>query len=412
MLSLSRIVAPSLRLALGLVVGAAAHAQTVSVDTVPAYGTLGSITGTVTGVDPATHHVAVYIQIEGSGWWTKPTAVTRTVSIGGGGGFSAFVGTGGPGSLDPQATIFCAALLPIAETPPLAAGAGRIPASLAPLALDCVERYGRTIEFAGLTWAVKGAPLPAGPGSNLFSDRESDVWVDEDGLHLRVAEFDGDWWAVELILLSPVGYGTYAIQTRSRLDVLDPRLTFGMFVWDTYGDDDATPGSDHREVDFEDSRWSDALEPTSSQWVVQPFAAPGHLQRYTLPDLSADAALTRVISWEPERVKFTALLGHHGPDATTWPAASVIEQDVFAHDPPFQHVPPSGRERFRLNLWLNPLEVGAGVPMEPTSGQPVEVVIEDFVFVPEPGRALSAAAGGLVLVALARRRGAPGASPR
>ena len=46
-------------------------AQSISVDTLPAYGTLGFITGTVTGVDPSTHQVAVYIQIEGSGWWTK-----------------------------------------------------------------------------------------------------------------------------------------------------------------------------------------------------------------------------------------------------------------------------------------------------------------------------------------------------
>ena len=36
-------------------------AQSISVGTVPPYRTLGFITGTVTGVDPNTHHVAVYI---------------------------------------------------------------------------------------------------------------------------------------------------------------------------------------------------------------------------------------------------------------------------------------------------------------------------------------------------------------
>ena len=166
---------------------ASAGAQTLDISSLPTYGTLGSITGQVTGVDPITHHVATYIQIEGSGWWTKPTIASPTVPIAPNGTFTANVGTGGPASLDSRATIFCAALLPIGVSPPTVSGGGRIPASLVPLAIDCQEHYSRTFSFAGFTWAVKEAPSPVGPGGNRFSDRLVDVFVDGDGLHLRVA---------------------------------------------------------------------------------------------------------------------------------------------------------------------------------------------------------------------------------
>ena len=138
-----------------------------------------------------------YIQIEGLGWWTKPTFAAPTVSINPDGTFTANVTTGG---LDPLATIFCAALVPTDYTPPQAAGSYRVPADLNSVAIDFTERYGRTLSFANRTWAVKKAPAPVGPGSNDFSDNPSDVWVDSAGLHLTIHS-NIIWWATEVILL-------------------------------------------------------------------------------------------------------------------------------------------------------------------------------------------------------------------
>ena len=378
-----------------LVFARAAVAQTIAVDTVPPYGTLGLLTGTVTGVDPATHHVAVYIQIEGSGWWTKPTTASPTVPIGVAGDFSANVGTGGAGSLDPRATIFCAALLPVATAPPIALGAVRIPASLSPLAIDCHERYARTLEFAGRTWAVKESNFPVGPGPNLFSDRAADVFVDGDGLHLRVAFHDGAWWSTEVILLEHLGHGTYSVQTDSEVDDLDANVTFGMFTWDAYGDDESVPGWPHREIDFEDGRWGNAADATNAQMVVQPYTNPENLRRYTIPDLQADAALTRLFTWDGDAIGFVALTGHHDP--LDFPLPSVVDEWSYVHAPPARHVPTAGRERFRLNLWR------IGGAAAPASGQTVEVVITDFTYVPEPGLLAMQAAGLLGLLLLARR---------
>jgi hypothetical protein len=239
--------------------------------------------------------------------------------------------------------------------------------------MDCLERFGRTITFAGRTWAVKEAPLPVGPGNNRFSDRTDDVWVDSEGLHLTIRERNGQWWSSEVILLDRLGYGTYVFKTRSRTDILDVNATFGLFTWDPYGDNES-PGSPHREIDYEDSRWGVAGDP-NTQAVVQPWNVAGNRHRFNLPDLSADARLTRIFKWEPGKINFLTLAGHQSP--TGYPNTSVIDDWPYVHEPAKQHyVPEPGRESVRLNLWLN--------QAAPANGQTIEVVVTDFSFVPMP----------------------------
>lgn len=382
----------------------AAGAQTISISGVPDYGALGSVTGSVGGVDPAAHRVAAFIHIEGSGWWTKPTLASPTVGIDAGGAFEVDVGTGGPSSLDSRAVVFCTALIPAAVTPETASGATRIPASLAPLAIDCEQRYGRTLWFSGLEWGVKESPLPVGPGANVFSDREEDVFVDAEGrLHLRIAFHDGKWWSAELVLLHSLGYGSYWVHTDSPLDVLDPNATFGVFLWDLWGDETSVPGSPNREIDVEDSRWTDVSDPTSSQAVVQPAAAtPQNLHRYALPDLSGDARVTRALDWAPDAIRFLALRGHHWP--SSFAPGDVIDEYAYIHAPAEQrYVPTAGRETLRIALWLNHVELGGAPPPHPAGGEPVEVIVERIA-IPEPERWLLHAAGIGCLGLLARRR--------
>jgi hypothetical protein len=201
-------------------------------------------------------------------------------------------------------------------------------------------------------------------------------------LHLTVKFHDGFWWATEVILLDgPRGFGTYVFQTASRLDVLDANVTFGAFIWDPYGDEETVPGSLHREIDFEDSRWGASADPTNAQAVVQPFGVPGNLHRYTIPNLGVDPALTRFFTWRPNRIDFVALSGHLSP--FSYPSGSVIDQFSYIEDAATNHfVPTPGRESFRFNLWPNNVELGGAPPPRPVDGQPVEVVITDFRFMP------------------------------
>lgn len=358
----------------GVFARAAGAVPAIEIVSVPVYAEEGFVTGVASGVDFATHQVAPYIYIDGVGWFTKPTFASPTVPLSGAGSFSADVVTGG---VDKWATIYCVALIGNSVSPPAANGAVRIPASLAALAMDCQERYGATLVFKGFTWAVKGTPAPVGPNGNWFSDDAQSVWVDGQGMHLKI-RFDGSrWTAAEVILIAGETRGSYGLarfQTESRLDILDENATFAFFSWDPHGD--GAPPNVTRELDIEDGRWGNPADPTNAQFVVQPYTTPGNLVRYTLPDLTSNARLTRLMSWLPGRVNFTALAGYH--QATGFPPSAVIHESVYLDDPSASHfVPDPGRAAFHFNLWLND-----AAPLAPASGQEVEVIITDFSFHP------------------------------
>ena len=159
-----------------LLLAATSHGQSVSIASVPSYGSPGNLTGWVSGVpNPQAYRVAVYIHIEGSGWWNKPGGGVASVPVASNGFFSANVVTGG---IDDRATGFYVALVPPGGSAPSAMGANNIPTSLTSVAEDFEERYAREIQFAGRTWGVKDAPIPVGPGGNFFSAGSQDVFVD------------------------------------------------------------------------------------------------------------------------------------------------------------------------------------------------------------------------------------------
>lgn len=235
---------------------------------------------------------------------------------------------------------------------------------------------GATLPFAGRTWTIKQSNSPVGPGPNRFSASPNNVWSDAAGLHLTIRKTGSIWYSTEVILNESLGYGTYMFQTTSRQDILDANATFGAFTWDSAGGD-TIPDNPNREIDFEDGRWGNAADPTSSQVVVQPYYLNGNLKRITLPDLSEDAALTRFFTWSPGKVEFYSLRGHHSP--TDFPAESVIHHYVYIANGTSRRVPTPGAENFRFNLWLFQSTA-------PAENQPVEVVVNDFAFLPlKPG---------------------------
>lgn len=231
-----------------------------------------------------------------------------------------------------------------------------------------------SLEFAGRTWNIKQANSPVGPGPNRFSDSPSDVWSDQDGLHLSIHKTGPFWYCTEVILDESLGYGTYVFQTSSRQDILNANAVFGAFTWDSFGGS-PIPGDPNREIDFEDSRWGDPLAEFNASMTVQPFSVPGNVSQFNLPDLSQDAELTRFFTWSPRKVEFTALTGHHSP--INYPLANVIHQFTYLDNGADHRVPVPDRENFRFNLWLT----GSTAPV---GDQPVEVVINDFQFLPLP----------------------------
>ena len=351
----------------------ASHADPlIQILSVPDYGSVGNLQGVVSGVNVQDYEVATYFHVEGFGWSTEQTLGKRTVPLDASGTFSVpILGSGS----DTRATIFATELVPKGYNPSQLVDGGRIPAGLPSVAADFRQRYSRTTNFAGYQWGVKESPGGAGPGSNAFSNLPQDVHVDNQGLHLTVNKHDNRWWATEIINTKPLGYGTYVVQTNSRVGQLDPMVAFGAFTWDAFGDDTVGP-TPNRELDFEDARFGFAADPTSSQFVVQPFNAPNQLVRYTLPDLSADPALTRIMIWTPTGIRFIAVRGHHTAD-------DFAAQDVIAEWLYTGPIPDPGRAAFRFNLWPSNVIVGGAVP-EPASGLAQEVIVSGFFFTPVP----------------------------
>jgi len=360
-----------------LIPGQAFALATIKIISVPAYGNFGSMSGVVSGVDCSQYRVAGVIYVPGLGWYTKPFFSDPSVAINPTDcTWSLNVTTGG---LDTRATIHSAWLVPANFTVPLASGSGRVPAALSGFPHDSRERYGPIVEFAGRRWAVKDAPLPVGPGANLFSALPTDVWADQAGLHLTLSKKGDDWWSTELTLLgAPLGYGTYIYQTASRTDNLDINVTFGGgFTWDDYGDEESPDGSANREIDIgEDSRWGVPAD-ANTQNVKQPYNyTAANRYRFNLPDLSGDPALTRIMVWTPTFIRFITLKGNH---PTVDDPSAVVSDYTYTHNPSERrYVPVPGRERLHFNLWLNKTVNSTG----PTDGQPIEVIVKNFAFSP------------------------------
>jgi hypothetical protein len=143
------------------------------------------------------------------------------------------------------------------------------------------------VKFCDYSWGVKLAEDRFDPGPNYFSADTNNIWVNTNGLHLRIFYQNGKWTCSEVYLLQSLGYGIYTFQTTSRLDSLDPRSIFSMFLYETTS----------REIDIE---FSQALaNPHNAQYVVQPYSNPGNIIRF---DMSSYHNTSHRIEWRADYI--------------------------------------------------------------------------------------------------------------
>jgi len=243
---------------------------------------------------------------------------------------------------------------------------------------------GRTLDFAGRSWRVKG-PGYYGPGPNVFCDGAECVWVDGQGrLHLTLANRNGTWKSTEVVAEEALGYGDYIVTTVGRLDLLDRFAILGLFIWQ-YGpcwDDAFLWWNPYNEVDIEYGRWGDPGREIG-QFVAQPWDWPGNLQRFDLA-FSAGERVSHAMRWLADRVEYRVWRGGADEEAS---APLVASWNYFG-----PHVPRPEQPRLHLNLWKLP----SGTP---ASSQ--EVIVESVHFLPagggsavDPGGAPAAARAG------------------
>lgn len=312
---------------------------------IPEYGDpLGRVYGKVGNVDPTDYLVEVYIRVE-TVWWTKPYYAWPLTTISSDSSWFCDITTGGN---DRCATEIAAFLVPTDATPTICSPCHQLPEIPEAVASCWIDRSpeSRIISFAGYEWKVKRADCRFGPGPNYFSDREEDVWVDNEGnLHLTITEQDGKWYCTEVINTESFGYGTYIIQTRGRVDTIDPNMVIGLFTWET-----EAPEASYREMDIEFARWGDPGNDTNAQYVVQPCSqCPGcgdRCVRFQVDLTDQESDLTHYLIWEPGKLTFKTYRGQYLGSVP--PEDDLITEWMYDGS----YVKEPGNENFRFNFWL------------------------------------------------------------
>ena len=98
----------------------------LTITSVPAYGTSGNLEGQVLHLPWVDYGVVVYLFVNG-GWWVKPTYTAPVTALAVDGRWSCAVVTGG---IDADATQYAAFVVPINYSPPLLSGASSLPSEL------------------------------------------------------------------------------------------------------------------------------------------------------------------------------------------------------------------------------------------------------------------------------------------
>lgn len=200
---------------------------------------------------------------------------------------------------------------------------------------------------------MKTAPVPVYPGPQYYV--QQNAFVDGLGqLHLRLSKCGDAWCAGEIFTTQNLGYGTYSFSLNSAVNNLDPNVTLGLFTWDGQAGD-----QNNREWDIEFGRWGNSNATTNAQYVVQPFNAPGNLQRFLM---SPAATSNHTVTWLPNSVQFRSTSGGAQISQWTYPGSALA-------------IPAPGGVRLHLNLYV-------GVGSAPTVPLTQEVVISNFQYTP------------------------------
>jgi hypothetical protein len=242
--------------------------------------------------------------------------------------------------------------------------------NLGPPTLDDIQWNdfpgGRSVDFSGYTWRVKG-PGYYGPGPSSFCDDAECVWVDSsDSLHMTIKYIAGTWYSSEVVLEDALGYGDYIFTTAGRLDALHPNTVFGLFIWQ-YGqcwDPGYLWWNPYNEFDIEFSRWGDVHNDVG-QFVCQPYDYPGNIERFAAT-FSDNEITSHAFRWLPDAVECRSWRG--GPYDES--PENMIHEWTYTGP----HIPRPEQPRVHINLWQfngNPPSVYQ------------EVILDEFTFVPK-----------------------------
>jgi hypothetical protein len=221
-----------------------------------------------------------------------------------------------------------------------------------------------TITWAGQTWNVTTGGMA---GNNTGS--ASNVIIDADGyLHLKIAKQNTTWTCAELFTTDKLGFGTYRWQIDSPVDKLDKNVVLGLFP---YGPTSGIGDDGTNEIDIEYARWGNSAWPNGN-YTVYPNSGS------TVGEITFNFTLIGTFStssflWTKNSIAYSSQEGFK----VTGDTSGTIKTWTYAPSNPSINIPqqpiPLG-----MNLWLCGECGGA-----PSDGNPVEVIIRNFQYLPE-----------------------------
>lgn len=211
----------------------------------------------------------------------------------------------------------------------------------------------RVIKFSGMDWIVRTTrDKKEGPGPNLFSDSDKNVWVDSQGrLHLKIRQEGGNWYCAGVIAQKSMGYGKYVFYINSDVTTLDQNVVAGLFTY----------LNDTEEIDIEFSKWSNPTN-LNAQFASQPSEVTGNKKRFDIPP--AIGATVHFFDWQPNQILFRSSY----KDALQ--AEKIISDWAYTG----KDVPKEKTEKLRLNLWLFRGQI-------PSDLKEQEIVIDSVSFI-------------------------------
>ncbi len=229
-----------------------------------------------------------------------------------------------------------------------------------------------TIRFSGYDFTAKVSEEAIAPGPNYWSDTFENVWVDEEGLHLKITEHPvekGRWYAAEVIADRSLGYGQYTYTIEYAMQEKPKNVVLGLFLWDP---NRSAADFNHREIDIEFSRWG---KETAEERPVAQFAIPPYTEglyfRFEPSEFQlrkSDFVSTYVMDWQEDRILFR---GYYGSEVQGQPFVE------WKYDGPEIQEP--GEESVRMNLWIVDADkTQEGRNLSPAGNEPVEAIIKSF----------------------------------
>ncbi|HTQ05032.1 MAG TPA: glycoside hydrolase family 16 protein [Polyangiaceae bacterium] len=230
-----------------------------------------------------------------------------------------------------------------------------------------------TLAWKGLTWQVTSGAM-----AGVCAGDPANVSVDASGyLHLRISKNGSTWSAAELFTTEELGFGTFQWQIDGPIDVLDQNVVVGLFP---YGPQAGIGADGTNEIDIEYARWG---EPDGPNGDFTDYPASGKTvgeSSYTFSLAGSTLSTSRFV-WSSTAI--TDFLFAGLVDVAR--ASGSLQSFTYMPSNPATNIPQQALP-LGMNLWC--------FDAPPSDGNPVEIVIRDFVFVAEGTETGGGGAGG------------------